>query len=393
MEETDILIAGAGIAGSALACALRDSGLRTLVVDRTDGPLDTARGDHLQPRSCEILQRWGVLDDFVAAGAGKREGASWNTADGRCILRTAVTGLDIPHPYFLYVNHETIARLFLDAAQSAATTAVLRPIRNWWLEDDDGESRIVRIGLADGRDRRVRATLVVGADGRNSRLRRAAGIAATTHAYERGIAVLFATPCFDNPGNDLQVFVDATTTSAIPRADGRCKIGVPVAREHFRRWRNADAGALAAELRLLAPGLAIDSPRLADIYAPVQLQADRWTVAGAVIVGDACHALHPARSQGMNIAIRCVDRLAGLLQSVDSRPARRQVTAVLAEYEQQMKPVVDGLLRDNHAAALQMDDDDPDCGANVIESLEALARDPGARRRYALRSAGYETQV
>ena len=44
-EQVDVLIVGAGIAGSALGCALRGSGLRVLLLDKSIDALDTARGD------------------------------------------------------------------------------------------------------------------------------------------------------------------------------------------------------------------------------------------------------------------------------------------------------------------------------------------------------------
>jgi 2-polyprenyl-6-methoxyphenol hydroxylase-like FAD-dependent oxidoreductase len=64
-ERVDVLIVGGGIAGAALACALSDTGLSILLIDRSDRPLDTARGDHLQPRTLEILREWGILDHMV----------------------------------------------------------------------------------------------------------------------------------------------------------------------------------------------------------------------------------------------------------------------------------------------------------------------------------------
>ena len=67
--ETDVLIVGAGIAGPALAAALRDSGRRILILEKSDQPADTARGDHLQPYTQDIFSDWGVLPALHDAGA------------------------------------------------------------------------------------------------------------------------------------------------------------------------------------------------------------------------------------------------------------------------------------------------------------------------------------
>src|SRR5262245_51212212 len=59
--ETDILIVGGGAVGSALACALRHANYRVTLVEQRKGKPDTARGDHFQPYTVELLARWGVL--------------------------------------------------------------------------------------------------------------------------------------------------------------------------------------------------------------------------------------------------------------------------------------------------------------------------------------------
>ena len=73
--DTDILIVGGGVSGSAMGAALVNSGHRVICIDQgTGGPLDTARGDHISPANVAVLAEWGVLDDFFAAGATKRIG-------------------------------------------------------------------------------------------------------------------------------------------------------------------------------------------------------------------------------------------------------------------------------------------------------------------------------
>ena len=53
--NTEVLIIGGGVAGSAAACALSKKGYEVLLLEKSEKPQDTARGDRLQPAVCEIL--------------------------------------------------------------------------------------------------------------------------------------------------------------------------------------------------------------------------------------------------------------------------------------------------------------------------------------------------
>ena len=83
---TDILIVGGGISGAALAARLAPLGWNIVLVERNPDPIDTARGDHLQPRTAELLDRWGLLERFMVAGAEKRMGTTWKSVDGDVLL-------------------------------------------------------------------------------------------------------------------------------------------------------------------------------------------------------------------------------------------------------------------------------------------------------------------
>jgi 2-octaprenyl-6-methoxyphenol hydroxylase len=387
--ETDVLIIGAGIAGSALACGLRNSGMRVVLIDKTDKPLDTARGDHLQPRTCEILERWGVLQNFFDNGAEKRAGAIWMTPDGDEIFRSSVADLDIPHPYFAYINHETIATTLLDAALESGNTEVIRPIRNWWLEEDDGSQYTIKVGLPDSQSVNIRAPLLVGADGRASRTRTSFEISATAHKYDRGIAVFFSPVANLAEGNFLNIYLGESITSVIPRTGGGCKIGIPIPTSESSAWRKLSGNEVVEKLRQGAPAIQVESPKFGDIYAPVYLQADEWVKGGVVLIGDSCHAMHPARSQGMNISIRCIDELVDLLTSTDGLATRSVVESLLLEYQNRVKERVSKLLEKNHKLGLEMDVPKPGGRAAMEGRFRAISRDGNASRAYSMGAAGY----
>ena len=388
--ETDVLIIGAGIAGSALGAALRDSGLEIRMLEKRDAALDTARGDHLQPKTLEILDRWGVLDDFFANGAEKRLGSVWYSADGDALLHTSVADLDLPHPYFVFLNHEKIGETLLQSALDASNVTIERPIRNWWPDGRDAEAIAIRVGRIDGSEARLRARLVVGADGRSSRARKLFGFAADAHRYERPIVVLFARPARRDAGNDLEVYLnDRQMVAVIPRTGGGCKIGIPVDPDDIGTWRSADPVELERKVRALAPHLDVSGVRYADVYPPVFLRAEKWVSDNVVLIGDACHAIHPARSQGMNVAIRCVDELANALKRCAGSMATDTLRRALADYERKLRPSIDAMLEQNHEHGLAMDRSGADDYARTCASLKGVQANPALRTAFTMNAAGY----
>ena len=94
--NTEVLIIGGGVAGSAAACALSKKGYEVLLLEKSEKPQDTARGDHLQPAVCEILGKWNVLDQFFKSGAKKRAGSLWFDEDANFLMDANVSELIYP---------------------------------------------------------------------------------------------------------------------------------------------------------------------------------------------------------------------------------------------------------------------------------------------------------
>jgi len=387
--DCELSIIGGGIAGPALAAALADTGERIVLIERSAEPLDTARGDHLQPVTCEFLERWGVLDMLLARGAERRLGARWQTAAGTSVLPVRVDDLPIPHPYFLYLQHELISEVLLARAAQNPGFTLLRP----------GTARVVRDAVAPGQhgveveqpDQRinVQPRCIAIADGRASRNRKALGIDARSHHYDNPLLVLFAPRTFDDPRNDVQVYLTALgIISVVPRAGGQWKIGFPVPRAALNDWTKATSAELGRRLAELVPALTGIAPIVAGVYPVAMVNAERWTDGNAVLLGDACHALHPGQSQGMNVALRSVASLAKRLRG-GVPAAGTAVATLLSEFEAEHRPPIDARLEANHQRGLQMDNMDAAGVERTRAALSAVAADPEKMHAYCMNAAGY----
>ena len=170
--HTDVAIVGGGIAGASLAYALAREGLGVTVLEATTEYADRVRG--------ESMQCWGVVEarelgvEQVLLDAGAHISATWNqymqgSQDPAPIpMNMLVPGVSGT----LNLRHPDACQALIDAAAGAGATVVRGASH---IEVGDGGRATVRYDV-DGAGAELRADLLVGADGRNSTVRKQVGI-------------------------------------------------------------------------------------------------------------------------------------------------------------------------------------------------------------------------
>jgi 2-polyprenyl-6-methoxyphenol hydroxylase-like FAD-dependent oxidoreductase len=385
----DVGIVGSGIAGSALAAALAGSGLSVALLDRRQGGLDSARGDHIQPAVQPILERWGVLNTLVLSGAEQRHGTRWFDTEGRLLIKIPVPERADCAPAFLYLNHEQIGDVLLTHAVEQGAIDI-SGISDWSLDRVRGGWQIHWAGA--GESGTLRCTLLVGADGTASPVRSKLGVRIDRHRYQYPIAVLYGR-LMDTPEmRTLDVhLLHERMVSMIPRTGGGTKIGFPIASDELSMWRNQPESVLHNQLQQWCPNLEFEHLAFGAVYPPVSQQAESYRGDGAaVLIGDARHAMHPARSMGMNTCFRVADRLASLLKGLRAGFAEAELLPLLQTFEQQFDKEVTQRLAENHAAGLQMDTLSGNGFPKLVEQLRSAAENSAISTAMALKAAGLE---
>ena len=163
----DALIVGARCAGSPLAMLLARRGARVLLLDRATFPSDIPHGHFINRHGPRRLREWGLLG-HVAARTPAVASAIVDFGDFPLLIREIVED-DLPWAYG--PRRTTLDKILVDAAAASGAE-----VRDGFHVDEyivDGGAVVgVRGRGADGRQVEERATITIGADGRNSRLAR-----------------------------------------------------------------------------------------------------------------------------------------------------------------------------------------------------------------------------
>jgi 2-octaprenyl-6-methoxyphenol hydroxylase len=321
-DDVELLVAGGGLNGLLLGIACADAGLSVAVVDRQDPA--TMLGEAFDGRASAIA--YG--SKLVLEGVGLWPAIA---ADAEPILEIRVA--DDDSPLFLHYDHcdlgapgadapplgyivenRVLRRALIERARTLPTLRLLAPQTVEAVARDD----VAAIATL-GDDTTLSARLVAAADGKDSPLRKSAGIRAVEWGYNQiGIVTTVA---HERPhaGIAVEHFLPAGPFAILPMTGNRSSLVWTEDAALAPRLVKLPDTEFAAELRARFGDFlgAVEpvGPRWA--YPLSLMQAERYTDRRLALVGEAAHVIHPIAGQGLNVGIRDVAALAELI--VDAR--------------------------------------------------------------------------
>ena len=337
--DTDILVVGGGLNGSALAIAWASTGFDVVVVDRQSAAPKRAdnfdgRAYALSHASCQMLKVLGV---WAHTAKNAQPILDIKVSDGRAGEGAA--------PMFVHFNHQELeegpmGHLLEDRYLRRAFADVIAQLPNiTYLNDADVVAqKMDNLGadttLADGRI--FRSRLLVGCDGRGSQVAHHGGIQRRGWDYEQ--TALVCALIHEHPHNGVahQFFTPSGPLAILPLPGNRSSIVWTEASERAAKINAMDdAGYLAA----LAPvfGDFLGDIKLAGerFNYPLSLTlADSFIADRLALVGDAAHGIHPLAGQGLNLGLKDIAALAEVLAIAARRGEDIGTKPVLARYQQ-----------------------------------------------------------
>ena len=238
-EMLDLVVVGAGVVGSATALAAARDGLRVALVEAHEppawAPLDAdLRVYAFAPDNAALLDDLGAWAAIRAARAHPyRRMRVWDAAGGG-ELDFDADALGRAHLGHIVEHSLLVDRLWAACGREASLRRVF-PARLASLEQDPDSATAV---LEDGQ--RLRAKLVVGADGAASRVRAAVGLDTEAHDYgQRGLVAYVGTG-LAHQDTAWQRFLPTGPLAFLPCADGRCSIVWTLPADEATRMRALD---------------------------------------------------------------------------------------------------------------------------------------------------------
>ena len=318
----DVVVCGAGPAGSSTAALLADHGHRVLLVERETFPRFHI-GESLLPVSNPILDRIGLDRDQLAKTFVTKHGATFLSEDDQRESRIEfAVAPGIEQPASFHVERAPFDQLLLENARTKGVEA--HTACSVAAVDLDGERARLELEDADGRTH-IEARFVVDATGRHGLLSRKLGLRVMDQELRRAalFGVVKGLPRPEGrPGGDIRVILRPGTgwVWMIPFADGTTSVGFVCESEAIE---GRDRGAPEECFHAWLAELPYFQEHLADLelVSPARWESDfsysTRSYAGRnwALVGDAGAFLDPIFSTGLHLAFQGAEEVADAIHA------------------------------------------------------------------------------
>ena len=340
--EFDVVIAGAGIVGSAAACLFARAGLRVALVEaRAVTATDDSRVSAIGLAAGNLLRAlevWSAVGDD--AKCAYRAMQVW---DDDSAARISFAAADLGEPCLGYiVENRALLAAMLDKLRANYQVTIIDETEIVGVERGAGDARIGVTVTDDDTaktTREIRARLLIGADGGRSRVRELCGIKTERANFGQDAIVSRVTVAGAHRDTAWQCFAETGPAALLPLADGRCALVWSCERALADEIMALDDAEFCARLQ------AIFGDQLGDISACDARQkfvltrhhATTYIADSVALIGDAAHLVHPLAGLGANLGLLDAAALAEVVAHANSTGKDIGQRSVLRRYERWRK--------------------------------------------------------
>lgn len=307
--STDVVVSGGGPGGIFLGHLLAKQGINAIVLEKHRDFLRDWRGDTVHPATLKLLDELGLGEKFREIPSARMRSMRVDY-DGFSTMVAEFRGLPLAYDYIAMVPQ-------WDLLELVARESRHLPAFDLWMEAEvesltysKGRVSGVRGRRADGEVFEIEASLVVGADGRWSTIRRELGISFNDTSTPMDVWQV-RIPKEHLPEVEEQAhgsYVAGAGAVAMNR-DSYLQVGFLLPKGKNEEYRARDISWLRSKLQELFgwPDAAVNAITSWDDVPYLKVMsgcATKWSRPGAIIIGDAVHPMSPAGGVGVNLAIQ-----------------------------------------------------------------------------------------
>ena len=302
MDETEVLIAGAGPTGLVLALWLVRQGVGVRIVDRSAGPGTSSRAMAVQARTLELYRQLDLVDEIVAGGLRNPAINLWVKGERRARLSFRDAGRELtPYPFVLIYPQDRHERVLVRRLEEAGVTVE----RNTELLGFEQDAAGVTARLRGPAGESVcRAAWLAGCDGAHSVVRHQLGTGFEGGTYQHTFYVADVEVSGPAANGEIHLSLEEGDFAALFSYDqqGNARL-IGAVRDAEVREGHTLAFDDVRQRAITSLGLSIRQVNWFSTYRVHHRVTGHYRSGRALLLGDAAHVHSPAGGQGMNTGI------------------------------------------------------------------------------------------
>ncbi|MGQ8871641.1 FAD-dependent monooxygenase [Paenibacillus sp. TSA_86.1] len=319
ISHTDVCIVGAGPGGALLSYLLNRKGISTLLIERQPHLHKSFRGELLNADGEAILNKHGLYSHIQEQGVLPLEEIQyWEEGN---ILHTINPDADKgEHHVGVHVPQDHLLQAITSQTEALSPLHQVRfsTIMTGLLRDKSGHVAGINV-RQNGVPASIQASVVIGADGRYSAVRKHAGLVPEIrkHGYDLLWARIPAPPGWE-PAVRM-ASMDGQQLALFSQYGGYVQIGWNIPEGGYTQLRKQPfapfVGKLVSAFPCLADSVAAHIKDWSDfvLLSVESSYSSRWADDNVVLIGDAAHTMTPTGAFGLNAALEDADVLSELL--------------------------------------------------------------------------------